>query len=179
MTTIVTVCTGNICRSPAAELLLQSYLGELATVRSAGTHAMVDHGIPAPMLVCLDGESVEGRAHRAQQLTAELSRSADLVITMTALHRRWAVAEAPFALKRTFMLEEIATAARMGAPLAGNTPAERLAHVADAVQDFRPSLAGLPIADVPDPYGGSQREYQEAYAMIRDSVSDIVDWVRG
>jgi protein-tyrosine phosphatase len=178
MTTIVTVCTGNICRSPAAELLLQSYLGDLATVRSAGTHAMVDHGIPAPMLVCLDADTIDGRSHRAVQLTASLSRSADLVITMTALHRRWAVSEAPFALKRTFMLEEIATAARMGAPLAGDTPAERLGNVADAVQDFRPSLAGLVIADVPDPYGGPQHEYDEAYAMIRASVQDIANWVR-
>lgn len=179
MTRIVTVCTGNICRSPAAQLLLAAGLGPDAVVTSAGTHAMTGHGIPASMLICLDEDGIEGRGHRATQFDTEVARSADLVITMTSQHRTHCVSQAPFALRRTFMLEEIAEAARRGAPLAGVTPAERLAGVAQAVADFRPELAGVALRDVPDPYQRSQDNYDEAYRMIRESIGQIITWVRG
>lgn len=178
MTTIMTVCTGNICRSPAAELLLGVYLGPLASLTSAGTHAMVGHGIPAEMLMCLDAEGIDGRGHRAQQLTAGLIREADLVIAMAAQHRAWAMSEAPFALKRTFTLSEIAAAAADGVHLPGSTPGERLAHVADAVAGHRPHLAGRSLADIPDPYGNSQRAYDESYALMREAIDAIAAWIR-
>ena len=40
---ILTVCTGNVCRSPAVERLLASKLGPTVSVASAGTHALVGH----------------------------------------------------------------------------------------------------------------------------------------
>ncbi|WP_461170405.1 arsenate reductase/protein-tyrosine-phosphatase family protein [Arthrobacter sp. Z1-15] len=47
---ILTVCTGNICRSPMAERLLQTGFDEMApgefTVASAGTGALLGSGIP-------------------------------------------------------------------------------------------------------------------------------------
>ena len=126
------------------------------------------------MLACLEGDAIAGGDHRARQLTVALARESDLIICMSAEHRARAVSEAPFALKRTFLLSEIATAARHGAPLEGG-----LSGVARAVQDYRVELAGLPLADVPDPYRLPQRDYDEAYAMIRDAVRDIAAWVRG
>ena len=135
---------------------------------------MVGHGIPAPMLMCLDAEDIDGRGHVARQYSASLAGSADLVVCMTARHRAWAVSEAPFALKRTFLLTELAAAARDGAPLEGG-----LAGVAQAVQDYRVTLAGMRLEDVPDPYGESQAVYDSAYAMIRGAVDDIAAWVRG
>ena len=135
---------------------------------------MVGHGIPAPMLLCLDDDNVEGRGHVARQFTAELARESDLIVCMTARHRGWCVSEAPFALKRTFLLAEITAAARAGAPLVGG-----VAGIAQAVQDFRVELAGLAFEDVPDPYGGPQREYDEAYKIIRTAVDEIVAWAQG
>ena len=46
---ILTVCSGNICRSPLAEQLLRVGLTDLAgvTVSSAGTIALVGEGMPA------------------------------------------------------------------------------------------------------------------------------------
>src|SRR5690606_12746543 len=44
---ILTVCTGNICRSPLAEAVLASRLADLdLRVHSAGTQALVGHGMP-------------------------------------------------------------------------------------------------------------------------------------
>jgi len=135
---------------------------------------MVGHGIPAPMQRCLGADDVDGGGHSARQFTASLARESDLIICMTARHRTWCVSEAPFALKRTFLLSELAIAARESAPLVGG-----LDGVAQAVQDFRVELAGRTLDDVPDPYGGPQRDYDEAYKIIRTAVDEIVGWVQG
>ena len=50
---ILAVCTGNVCRSPAVERLLASKLGPTVSVRSAGTHALVGHPISEPMAALL------------------------------------------------------------------------------------------------------------------------------
>lgn len=173
MTRIVTVCTGNICRSPAAELLLAKALGPDAVVTSSGTHAMVGHGIPGPMLRCLDADGIDGREHVAAQFSAS-DASADLIVCMTARHRDWVLREAPFAMKRTFLLTEISAAARAGVPLVGG-----VAGIAAAVQEHRVELAGTSLRDVPDPYGGSQRDYDEAHAMILAAVEEIGAWASG
>jgi protein-tyrosine phosphatase len=179
MTSIITVCTGNICRSPAAELLLQEYLGPAAAVSSAGTHALTGRGIPAEMLMALDGDDIDGRGHAARQYSASLARDADLVVCMTAEHRRWAVSEAPFALRKTFMLTELSEAARRGAVLSGASLGERLAEVPAAVAAIRPLLAGVALADVPDPYMRSQAVYDSTYATLKSLIGEVVEWVRG
>ena len=46
---ILVVSTGNVCRSPAAERLLQQRLGPTVTVESAGTFGLVGEPIAAPM----------------------------------------------------------------------------------------------------------------------------------
>lgn len=181
MTTILSVCTGNICRSPASAQLVQGYLGDLATSNSAGTHAMVGMGIPAEMLMNLDSDSgsgIDGRTHVAQQMNSELINNADIIIAMTAEHRTDIVQHTPSAVQRTFLLGELAAAANANAPLDGATPQEHLAHVPEAIAWFRPDLAGMHIADVPDPYKREQSAYDQAYAVIRQSIVAINDWVR-
>ena len=179
MTTILTVCTGNICRSPAAELLLQVELGNLATVTSAGTHGLVGHGVPEPMLTELAADGIDGSGHRGRLLTEPVMLAQDLIITMTRAHRQLAVQTAPAALRRTFSLAELAAAAGTGATLTGDTPAERLASVPAAVAAHRHVLAEYDLLDVPDPYRRDQDAYHEAYSMIRGAVLQFGAWVRG
>lgn len=178
MSQVMTICTGNICRSPAAQIALQGYLGDVMTVASAGTHALVGHAIPPQMLEQLALGNLAGDGHAARQFTGALAREADLVIAMTAAHRRWVVSEEPGALKKTFLLMEIAAAARIAAPLPGETLAERAANIGAAVSASRPELSAFEIEDIPDPYGKSDEDYAESFAMIRDAVRDIAAWVR-
>lgn len=133
---------------------------------------MVGYGIPAPMLRCLEADALDGTAHLAQQYTADVARSADLVVCMTAQHRSWCVREAPFALKRTFTLGELAQAARGGAVLAGG-----VAGVAAAVNNYRTQLAGVSLIDVPDPYLESQAVYQEVYDLMGELITEVTDWM--
>jgi len=178
LTAILTVCTGNICRSPAAALLLARALGDLATVSSAGTHALVGAGIPDEMLAELAADDLDGSRHEGRLLTEAILTESDLVITMTADHRQRAVRTGPAALKRTFTLAELAAAAGTGATLEGDTPAERLADIPRAVAAHRHVLASYELDDVPDPYRRDQAVYHEAYGLIRGAVAEIAAWVQ-
>lgn len=87
---IVTVCTGNICRSPIAEALLRQQLSAHgAMVSSVGIGALV--GAPAdPMARALMLErGVDISEHRGRQASAETLARADLVLTAEALHSNW------------------------------------------------------------------------------------------
>src|SRR5947209_8124298 len=85
------VCTGNICRSPMAQILLERRLRERglsATVESAGTNAHVGHpaDVLAQQLMAARGLDLAG--HRARQLGPEQLRAFDLVLVMEAWQQR-------------------------------------------------------------------------------------------
>jgi protein-tyrosine phosphatase len=88
---VLTVCVGNICRSPMAEALLRERLRARnpdAGVESAGIAALV--GKPAdPIAVALMSDrGLDLSGHRARQLTPELARRCELVLVMEASHQR-------------------------------------------------------------------------------------------
>ncbi|MEW9872816.1 low molecular weight phosphatase family protein [Arthrobacter sp. HS15c] len=109
---ILTVCTGNICRSPVAERLLQAGLDQAVpggfVVTSAGTRALVGEPIQPPSadIVRTFGGNAEGFA--ARQLTSKILRGVDLVLTMTSGHRGEVLQLDASLLKRTFTIREFA-----------------------------------------------------------------------
>src|SRR6187200_3227962 len=84
---ILTVCTGNVCRSPAVERLMRREVGATISVSSAGTHALVGHPISEPMARLLRRSGVDERAFTARQLTEKLVKEADLVLALTRAQR--------------------------------------------------------------------------------------------
>lgn len=91
MTRVLFVCTGNICRSPLAEAMLRSDLArrgvEGVEVTSAGTGAW--DGAPASegaYLVALE-HGLDLSGHQARQLTRNLVKHSDLILTMSRHHR--------------------------------------------------------------------------------------------
>lgn len=166
MNSILVVCTGNICRSPVGEAVLQSQLSDQVAVSSAGTHAVV--GAPAEPGVqeFLRRELNMEAEHVARQLTRDQSESADLIMTMTSDHRSWVARSAPRAVRRAFTLKELSL-------LLGSLPSESrfssLKDMALAASRLRPRLAGeLVDLDIADPYGGPPEGYESSFSEVLD-----------
>lgn len=118
--TIVFVCTGNTCRSPMAQGLLQQALEEIGitTVEAKTAGVMTTTGLlPTPEAIqVMDSAGIDIRKHRSVPLTVEMIRKADLVLGMTPFHVQFALRmfqdhyehteEADAARNKVFLLKE-------------------------------------------------------------------------
>lgn len=186
---ILTVCTGNICRSPLAEQLLRRGLSgvEGVSVGSAGTMAMVGDGMP-PLAAALASRLgvMDAALHRARQLDEQLVRDADLVLALSREHRRAVVQAVPAATRIAFTLREFAhLAASVGeSDLAGaaavspdDSVRSRLRGAVAAVASLRgvvEPLESVDDFDVIDPYGRAAAVYDESAAQLVPAVDATV-----
>ena len=177
----LTVCTGNICRSPVAERLLQVALGDAVAVTSAGVRAMVGDPIHPEMVALLERSGIPSDGFAARQVAPTEVRSADLVLALTRQHRAQLVQQTPAALRRSFTLLEFARI--LASPSLPLVPAGaigvRLRELVPLAARYR-SLAGpAETQDVPDPYGRDRAAYELAYGLISDAVDAIARAARG
>jgi protein-tyrosine phosphatase len=180
---ILTVCIGNVCRSPFAERVLRmrldAMLGDRASqvdVSSAGVHALVGRPMDARAaaeLVRLGGDPA---GFVATQLTPAMVRNADLVLTASVALRSRVLEDSPRALPRTFTIREFAalgaadgSGAREGGPVtqaASRRGSERIAEY-----------------DVPDPIGQPRLVHEQVTALLEESSTaiarTIAGWVAG
>jgi protein-tyrosine phosphatase len=193
---ILTVCTGNICRSPVAERLLQAGLDQVLpggfAVTSAGTRAMV--GDPMQPLsgdiVRTFGGNPDGFVSR--QLTSKILRSVDLVLTMTSAHRGEVLQLDASLLKRTFTIREFARMLDVldhradGAPARAETAHAETADGGDPLSANTAFWRALPARaasvrhlslpadsaenDIIDPY----RRGPEVYRQMEDELAPAI-----
>lgn len=159
--TVMTVCTGNICRSPMAEIILRAEfasrgLADRVRVMSSGV-SDEEYGNPidrrAVRVLKADGYEIPAH-HFAHRITREEIDESDLFLPMTASHMR--------ALLRQL-------------------PANKRAEV-HMYRSFDPNLP-KPAAgredeiDLVDPWYGGAHEFQVAIDQIKEVAPYIVDWV--
>ncbi|MGN6218384.1 MAG: low molecular weight phosphatase family protein [Microbacterium sp.] len=186
---ILTVCTGNICRSPLAEQLLRAHLRPLdATVESAGVSALVGVGMPAPALALAGRLGVTDAAdHVGRQVTVDLVRNADLVLAMSREHRRALVELTPAATRKTFTIRELANIA---AGISDDELAGEVAGTPDATDALRAAV-GLASAlrgvveplpspddlDVIDPYRQSDAVYEQSASQLVPAAAAVGEFL--
>lgn len=202
---ILTVCTGNLCRSPLAALLLERGLeGTGIEVSSAGTHA--PDGLPmtprARAVAIRRGVArSRAEAHRSRPLDDDAVRSADLILAMDRAHRRAVVERCVAARDRTFTLRELARLAAAvprgpegavgGPPDVGRPAAGPRAEVPTPERPLAEVVARLALSrgrvpppddpaedDVADPYRRSRWVYARTGRQIAPAVDEVLRLLR-
>lgn len=89
---VLIVCTGNVCRSPMAEVLMREWLGSRGLqvrVESAGVGAPV--GLPADVhaIDLMHERELDLLEHRARQVSAAMLAEFDLVLVMEYGQAAW------------------------------------------------------------------------------------------
>ncbi|NHN56584.1 hypothetical protein G9U51_12420 [Calidifontibacter sp. DB0510] len=178
--TILIVCSGNVCRSPYIDLLLQDALrGSGVQVASAGTTALVDRPMEEGSLVRLrDRHGIDGSGFRARQLTPAMIAAADLVLCATRDHRAEVVRIEPAGLRRTFALTDFSDLVREmapGVPAPSFLDEPGMSEVALVVSGAarRRSLVhprSEESADIPDPF----RRGDAAFERMADEIDAVI-----
>jgi protein-tyrosine phosphatase len=176
VSSVLFICTGNLCRSPSAEWLLNqrfsSHGPDGAWADSAGT--MRTMGPPPAGLVTAGepyGMDAHLRGHEPRQMESGDIAEAELVIGLARQHVRESVLLERTSFPRTFTLREFIRRAEKIGPRPGDQTLAQWLHAVHG--DRRTSeLVGESAADdVSDPMGGPADGYR---TMLRE-VSDLVD----
>lgn len=174
---IVTVCTGNICRSPLAERLLRTELdrrlaaaGAVIDVSSAGTAGLDAAPMDAQAAAVLTALGGQAAGHVSRRVDQQLVEGADLILTATREHRAAVVRLMPQASRRTFTLREFGrlAAAVNPAKLPAGPPIVRLRAAVEEVALLRGMVpVGAEGDDIEDPY----RRSDDLHRAVGDSVA--------
>ncbi|MDO5712391.1 MAG: low molecular weight protein-tyrosine-phosphatase [Micrococcales bacterium] len=150
---ICVVCSGNICRSPMAQIVLarafaDAGLADNVEVSSAGTGGWhLGSGADDRALAALAGTGYDGSGHRVRRFEADWLEDLDLVLCADAGH-----------------LREVRAMAQ------GSDAEIRL------LREFDPHARD--DLDLADPYYGDQSDFEECLRQIERAGAGAVDYVR-
>lgn len=179
---ILVVCTGNVCRSPYIERVLAAALRDLEIeVTSAGTAALARQGMEEGSARLLREEGLEAEDFVARQLTPDMLREADLVLTATRELRHEAVRLEPTALRYTHAIvdfSDLVTVAKLdessfapelpGASLVGKLAARAITGRGEV------TARTAAEAGIVDPYHKRDRVYATMARQVGEVMPHLV-----
>ena len=154
---VCVICSGNICRSPMAEVILRSMLqsaslDEGVVVDSAGTDGWHEGDAADPRTVrALQDHGYDGTHHRAREFRPEWFSDRDLIVAADQGHvrdlRRWA-------------------------PDAHASAKVRL------LREFDPTAVDSGTLEVDDPYFGDAEDFDRCLSVVERACRGIVEHLR-
>ena len=169
LASVVFVCTGNICRSVTAERVLEAHLEQIGAEAVVGSAGISDEEAGNPIdpnqAQVLRAAGYRTDDHVARQITPEWLADRDVAVAMTARHYR--------ALER----------------MIADLPAEAAPQLR-MLREFDPRVTGepgaasgastgdVPAPDVPDPWAGPLKDFEETLETIEMSVPGITEHLR-
>lgn len=151
MKRIMFVCSGNICRSPLAHRLFEAQaraagVAEQFEVESSGIGEWHVGEDADPRMRATARAHGLTLHHRAQQITRQDLEQFDLILVMDRSHKQ--------------QLERLA----------------RNPQIMEKVRLFREwDPKGGPSAEVPDPYYGGERGFEEVYRMVERTSTLLLE----
>lgn len=142
---ILFICTGNLCRSPMAEVLLRKFASRAGQrdieTRSAGTHALNGNASPPEAQQVAESVGLDLTSHRAKPVSQELIDWADQIVVMSPEHADFIEMNFPEGMEK---MEELAR--------------------------HRPG--GKPGDTIKDPYGQSLFHYRQYFGELMEALQN-------
>jgi protein-tyrosine phosphatase len=176
LTSILVVCTGNVCRSPIAEVCLRSELSARFGDRGPNVHSAGTAGWDGSPAFARSAEAaaehgIDVSRHVARTLSRDMVEEADLVLCMAAEHRSHVLASTGHVEARTFTLKGLVRVLeQLPLDAASDDPGSLGARIEEA-DSARATSGSIVDEDIEDPYGDSVTAH-------RAIVVEIEEWTR-
>ncbi|MBZ2174934.1 low molecular weight protein arginine phosphatase [Schnuerera sp. xch1] len=141
---ILFVCTGNTCRSPMAEALMEKMAKEKelnVNVKSAGIFALEGQQVSKGAIEALKLEGINIDSYRAKIINRQLLEKADLILSMSVSHKAELLSKYDFIKGKIYTLKEYAYSKE---------------------------------ENIEDPYGGDMHLYNKVKKEIKDALKEVI-----
>lgn len=175
---VLHVCTGNICRSPMSERILDGLTGEDVCNHGAGISAFHegDHMQPNSMDE-LESRGYDPEGHRARHLVRAHVEASDLILVATSGHLEYIDERFPEATGKTFLVRSFGN---MAADLLTELPEGDTATRGKALVALADERRGdYDEINLSDPWGMSRAVYGQIADQLEDALKPVATALEG